>query len=108
MGKKRTRKEAHTEKSAHGKKRTRINPHWKKTHMYRQENTTRKIIFIKLIENEFNLPSVSFLRKLPSEKNGHSSFGSNFEEKRKKYFKMSYQTYICISNLSHRGFVFCL
>ena len=26
MGKKRTRKEAHTEKSAHGKKRTRINP----------------------------------------------------------------------------------
>ena len=47
MREKRTRKEAHTEK-----KSTRINPHWEKTHMYRQENTTRKIIFISLLNSE--------------------------------------------------------
>ena len=52
MGKKRTRKDAHTEKSAPGKKRTRINLHWEKTHMSRQENTTRKIIFISLLNSE--------------------------------------------------------
>ena len=47
LGKKRTRGKAHTEKSALGKIRTR-----KKTHMYRQENTTRKIIFISLLNSE--------------------------------------------------------